>query len=294
MHQGGRLGLGRIFLDELRFGTGGIPLSTNPRDTINGIKQASSLGLCAMELEFVHSVNVSKEKAPLVKKAALENNVVLTSHGSYYINLNALEKEKLEASKKRVVEAATRLWECGGTSLTFHAAFYLGMDKKIVYNNVKKALADIVDELKASGNKIKIRPETSGKHAQFGYLNEIVSLSQELEQVEPCVDFAHLHAKANGGENSYGEFCKTLDFLEKNLGKKRGLEDLHCHFSGINYNEKGELNHLEFSQSDFNYKELAKALADYECKGVLVSESPNLETDCLKLRKEFDNNAKKR
>ena len=89
-------------------------------------------------------------------------------------------------------------------------------------------------------------------------------------------------------------YGRNADYLEKNLGKKRGLEDLHNHFSGINYNEKGELNHLEFSQSDFNYEELAKALSDYDCKGVMVSESPNLETDCLKLKNEFDVNAKKR
>ena len=65
----------------LVFGTAGIPIATEPRNTVNGVETVKKLGLGAMELEFVHSVNISKEKAPDVKNAADKNNVKLTCHG---------------------------------------------------------------------------------------------------------------------------------------------------------------------------------------------------------------------
>ena len=85
-------------LDKLFFGTAGIPNSTPERNTINGVAWVKELGLDAMELEFVRSVNISKQKAPEVKKAAEKNNIILTCHGSYFINLNAWDTAKLKAS----------------------------------------------------------------------------------------------------------------------------------------------------------------------------------------------------
>ena len=92
--------------DKLRFGSAGIPLSTPNRTILTGIPYVRKLGLECMELEFVRSVNVSEKKAPEVKNLAHENNVMLTCHGQYFINLNSLEKEKIIASQKRIFNAA--------------------------------------------------------------------------------------------------------------------------------------------------------------------------------------------
>src|SRR3989339_1603357 len=127
----------------LRFGTAGIPLSTEDRNTLDGIKHVNTLGLSAMELEFVHSVNIKKENAPLVKQAAEKNDVALSCHGQYFINLNAIEKEKVEASIKRVLNAADVANACGAFSMTFHSAFYLGMPPEKVYENVKENMKRI-------------------------------------------------------------------------------------------------------------------------------------------------------
>ena len=58
----------------LRFGTAGIPISTPKPSTLTGIEQVRRLGLECMELEFVRSVNISEEKAPLVKEIAKKHN----------------------------------------------------------------------------------------------------------------------------------------------------------------------------------------------------------------------------
>ena len=273
-------------MKELIFGTAGIPLSANPRTTGDGIKHVKKLGLGSMELEFVHSVNISKEKAPLINKIAKENDVVLSCHAPYYINLNSSKKETIRASIDRILNAARITNLCGGWSTCFHAGYYEGQDPKKVYDIIKGNIKEIAYTLKDEGVDIWIRPETTGKDSQFGNVDEILQLSQEIDNVMPCVDFAHFHARTNGKYNTYPEFCSILEKIEKTLGKK-GLENMHIHITGIAYGPKGEKNHLTLDESDLKYKELLKALKDFKVKGIVVSESPNLEGDALLMQKVF-------
>lgn len=269
---------------ELLFGTAGIPISTETPNTVNGIEKVHKLGLGAMELEFVHSVNLNEKSAAAVKEAAKKNGVELTCHGQYYINLNAQEKKKITDSVQRILRAARIANLAGAKSLTFHAAFYMKMEKEKVYENVKRELKEIVKTLRNEGNEIFIRPELTGKETQFGNLQELIKLSEELEQVLPCIDFAHYHARYNGKMNSCRDFSNALEQIEKKLGKN-ALHNMHIHISGINYTAKGERNHLTLEESDLNYKELVKAWKDFGIKGVVISESPNIEKDALLLQK---------
>ncbi|NPA38546.1 MAG: TIM barrel protein [Candidatus Nanohaloarchaeota archaeon] len=273
----------RIRGDRLRIGTGGIPLSTPNPTILSGIKRIRELGLDAMELEFVRSVNLSKENAKIAKRIAEENDVVLTAHAPYYINLNAVEKEKIDASIKRILLTAERTWEAGGYSIVFHAAYYLKSAKSDTYKKVKRAVEFIVKNLQDRGIEIWIRPETTGKPTQFGDLDELIKLSQEVEMVLPCVDFAHLHARSNGKFNTYEEFSEVLSKIEEGLGRD-ALDNMHIHFSGIEYGEKGEKNHLTLKESDLNYEDMVRAWKDFKIKGVAISESPNLEGDALLIK----------
>jgi len=273
-------------MNSLIFGTAGIPLSANPRTTLDGIKRVKNLGLGCMELEFVRSVNISKEKAPDVKMTAAGENVILTCHAPYFINLNSSEKEKVEASIGRILNSARILSLCGGYSVCFHAGFYMGQNPKKVYETIKSNIKEIVAALKNEGNNIWIRPETTGKETQFGNMDEILQLSSEIDNVMPCVDFAHFHARTNGKYNTYEEFSSILSSIEKKLGRK-GLENMHIHITGIEYGPKGEKKHLTLEESDLKYKELAKSLKDFNAKGVVISESPNIEEDAMLMQKTY-------
>ncbi|MDO8538210.1 MAG: TIM barrel protein [archaeon] len=273
-------------MKELLFGTAGIPLSTNPRDTVNGIKTVKQLGLGAMELEFVHSVNISKERAPEVKKAKEENEVILTCHAPYYINLNSLETAKMEASKNRIYSAAKILNLCGGWSVCFHPGFYQKIDAKETFDRIKNATIEIEEKLKQDGNKIWLRPETTGKPTAFGSWEELLDFSAGFDQVLPCIDFAHLHARSNGKFNSVAEWNYVMEQVEKKLGKT-GLQNMHIHLSGIEYSIKGEKHHLILEKSDFKFRELLGVLKDFKACGVVICESPNIEEDALLLQKTF-------
>ncbi len=272
---------------KLLFAPAGIPFSTTPRDTVNGIKRTRELGLGAMELEFVHSVNISLEKAPAVKKAAEENEIVLTCHAPYFINLNSKEPPKRAASRGRIISSAKSLNACGGYSVCFHPAFYQGDAPEKVYSEVKGEMKKILDELSTLKTSAWIRPETTGKPTQFGSIDELVDLSSEFDNVLPVVDFSHLHARTNGKFNTKGEFEQVMELIEKKLGKI-ALDNMHIHLSGINYGPKGEKNHLNLKESDMNYKDLLQVLKDFKVKGVLVCESPNIEEDALLLQRTFE------
>ena len=271
-------------MDKLRFGTAGIPTCTKG-DTIQGIKDVRSLNLDSMELEFVHSINIKEEKAIEVKKTAEKNNIKLTCHAPYFINLNSAEKPKIHASIARIVNSAKITSLCGGYSVCFHAGFYQGQDPKKVYEKIKENMKEIVKQVKEFDDKIWIRPEISGKIAQFGDLKELINLSQDVEQVLPCVDFSHLFARTLGKNNTYEEFNFILEEIEKL--KKEALNNMHIHVSGIEYGDKGEKHHLILEESKFNYKDLMKALKEFKVKGCLTCESPNIEQDAILMQKTY-------
>jgi len=267
-------------MDKLLFGTAGIPISAKGSSTEEGIEEVRNLGLGAMELEFVRSVNITKQRAPKVKKAAEKNNVALTCHAPYYINLNSLEKVKLKASIYRILKSARIANLCGAWSVCFHPGFYQKSIKEEAFERVRKSVKELSQILKKEKNDIWLRLENTSKIYQFGTFEEILKLSQEFDNVMPTIDFAHLHARSNGKYNTYREFSGVLEKIEKKLGKK-GLENMHIHITGIDYGEKGEKKHLNLKESDLKYKELIKALKDFKVKGVAISESPNIEGDAL-------------
>ena len=266
-------------MDKLNFLTAGVPLKA--KDYESGFKVLDEMNLDGLELEFVRGVRISDKSREVVGAT----NKVITAHAPFYVNLNAREEDKYEASIQRIIETAVTANELGGFSITFHAGFYLGMDSETVYNKIKTGIAEITKELAKTNNKIWIRPETTGKATQWGDLDEIVRLSKEFETVLPCVDFSHLHARYNGISNTYDEFCAIFEKIGNELGQV-AIDNFHAHIAGIEYGAKGEKKHLNLVESDMNYKDLLKAFKTFDVKGAVVCESPNIEDDA-KLMKEY-------
>jgi deoxyribonuclease-4 len=261
---------------KLLFGTAGIPESTKRNNSISGIERVRELDLDCMELEFVQGN---------VMETANKEKIVLSAHAPYYINLNSSEEEKLKASMERIYQAARIGSLCGAESIVLHSAFYQKSSKQNTYCRVSKALRELVRQLRDEGITPVLRPETMGKSTQFGTLDEVLSLSSEIEGIMPCLDFSHMHART-GKENSYSEFMAILSKVEEILGKE-SLSNMHMHISGIEYDKNGEKKHMTLKESDFNYPEMLRALKEFKTKGLLICESPNLEKDALLLKKNY-------
>jgi deoxyribonuclease-4 len=148
-------------------------------------------------------------------------------------------------------------------------------------------LQTCIDELRAAGNPVILRPETMGKSAMLGSLDDTIKMSQAIEGVEPCIDFAHLHARpGDGSMNTYDEWRQSLEAYGQALGAQT-LKNLHAHLSGIEYTPKGEKEHLPILESDFDLEALLKALDDFECAGRILCESPVMEDDALVIKEKW-------
>lgn len=270
-------------MDKLNFLTAGMPLKTKGsyNEAFGILKE---MKLDGMELEFVHGVRISDDNKSFIKNNLEPNNLVVTAHAPFYINLNSPEDEKIKASVKRIVETVDVASQVGAYSITFHAAFYMGKDKDTVYSQVKTSIKEVLE--KTSDKKVWIRPETTGKATQWGDLDEIIKLSKEFDNVLPCVDFSHLHARTVGKFNTYDEFCHILEKIGSEIGQY-ALDNFHAHIAGIEYSDKGEKKHLNLQESDMNYKDLLKAMKSFDVKGAVVCESPNIEDDTLLLKQYY-------
>ena len=275
--------------DRLLFGTVGSPLSTpkKPGGTPGGILRLRELKLDALELAWVQSVRVSDETCAVIKSTATAAKLSLSVHAPYYINLNAQTKEMWAAGRDRLLAAARAGYKAGATDIIFHPGSYMKDEPAVVNRIAVQRLAEVVAQLKAEGVAVTLRPETMGKSAMLGTLEETIAWSREIDGVLPCIDFAHLHARAGDGSfNSYQEFSAALKLVKDGLGK-RGLQSLHIHLSGIDYGPKGEKKHLPLSEADLKYKELFRALVDAKASGRILCESPRMEEDALVMQKTY-------
>jgi Endonuclease IV len=269
-------------MDKLLFGISGLPIGSGLKkiDYASGIKYLKSIGLDAMELLFVRNVNVTDKNKDLILRTKLDNEFYLSAHGSHYLNLNANQPDIQEKSIERIIKAMEGLSKVKGRSLIFHPGYYLQDTKEEAYNTIKENL------LKLPFKEVNYRLETTGKGTQFGTLEELVSLCKEVENCKLCIDFSHIHARENGSLKGYDNFANILQYVLDELGRS-ALEDLHIHMGGINYNEKGEKNHLTLLESDFNYVECLKAIKDFNVKGCIISEGPLVEKDALLLKNTY-------
>lgn len=272
--------------DKLNFLTAGMPLRTGKGSYPEAFDIIEEMGLDGLELEFVHGVRMNPETREKVKTIRAEKNLVLTAHAPFYINLNSKEEDKVEASAARIVETAAVAGEVGAFSITFHAAYYMGKDKDTVFNQVKTQIVNINKIIAKENINLWIRPETTGKPTQWGDLDEIINLSKEFENVLPCIDFSHLHARSAGEYNTYDEFSQIFEKLGKELGDY-AINNFHGHLAGIDYGAKGEKKHLNLEESDMNYKDLLKVMKEFGVKGALVCESPNIEDDAALLKQYY-------
>ena len=273
--------------NKLLFGTAGVPNSTQKKNNpIEGVKQIHALGLDCMQLEFAHGVRMKEEVSSALRKVSYELGVPLTSHGPYYINLNAREQDKIDSSVERIIQTAKISDLCGAESMTFHAAFYMKDSPFDVFDLVEKSMNVIEERLSRLDIEIELRPELTGKTSQFGSLDELITLTKNVSSCAPCMDFSHLYART-GKYNSEEEFKEVLTRIKDEIGEA-SLSNMHIHISGISSNSKGDLKHLNLGKSKFNWQALLKSLKDFNCGGYIICNSPNLEDDAL-LMKEFYN-----
>jgi deoxyribonuclease IV len=258
--------------NKIRFGPAGLgPV----KEAVSNIKEFSKNGLKACEIAFTYGAYIKNESdMKEIKKVAEDNDILLSIHAPYFINLNSKEKKKIEESKERILKCCEIGEKLGAYVVVFHSGFYGGMDKEKTYQNIKKEIIEIQERIKNEDWKIKIAPEMMGKINVFGSIDEIGRLVNETK-CSFCIDFAHILARD-----------KIVDYKKINE-KFNESKKWHCHFSGINYTEKGERNHIKTQKN--SWVDLLKNLPKNK-EITIINESPDMVVDSiegLKLNKKL-------
>jgi deoxyribonuclease-4 len=236
---------------------------------LKGIRKVARMKLDCMEVEFTYGVRMSMEDAREVGSLAKEKGITLSVHAPYYINLASDEKEKIVASKQRIMDSCERAAVFNARCVVFHAGFYQKKTAEQTYRLIKEAILEIQGKIKKNKWKVQLCPEITGKPSQFGSVEELLKLKQETG-CGICVDFAHLYAREQGKI----DYAKILRKLPKKF---------HAHFSGIEYGPKGERKHLKTTKKFF--EPLAEALLKTKCDVTLICESPQPYKDAAMMKR---------
>ena len=229
---------------------------------------------------------IKREDAEKLGAEAKRNDVVLSLHGSYFINLFG-EKEVVEASKRRLIACAQAAEWMGAYVVVFHAGFYGKNGKAETQRKCVETLKEVSATLKGLGiEKVKLGPETMGRHSQFGTIDEILAACQEVEDTQLVIDWSHLHARSGGGLRTTEDFRKIVVAAEEKLGTEV-IRNMHCHFSKIEYTYKtGEKRHHVLDDPGFGpeFEKLAEVIAEFKLRPVMICETMIQDADARKMR----------
>jgi deoxyribonuclease-4 len=262
----------RVFL-----GPAGIPVAAEERTTTGGLLTLRRLGLDAMEVEFVRSVYLSRGAAESVGELADQLGIQLTVHAPYFINLLSEKRETVEASKRRILESLDRAEAMKAEAVVVHPAYYGKLGREEAFEEMERVTHELLDGAEAIGGKAKLAYETMAKESQFAGLDELLRLMETVKssRLTICVDFAHLYVRGNGRIN----YAEVLD-------KLRSFSHIYSHFSNMKYNPKTRRFTDVHEPIDDHppFKPLAEEILRRGIDITIISESPILEADSLKMK----------
>ena len=248
-------------------------------------------GLDCFEYSFGRGVRMSEDKAISIGDAFETEGVEISAHAPYFINFANPDDEMAAKSYGYVLDTAKALQLMKGKRVVFHPAAQGKATRE-------EAVALTEDRLKILRDYIYLNnmqdmmfcPETMGKLAQIGTVEEIVRFCKVDPIYTPCVDFGHINAREQGSLVTVDDYKRRLEYMIAELGFER-MEHFHVHFSKIMYSVKGEVKHLTFADTVYGpeFDPLAAALKELNLKPYIVSESAGMQVEEAEIMKKIYN-----
>ena len=245
---------------KVRFGPAGKPVQY--KGGMLGVPEfLHSIGLDALEYQAVRGVRVSEPDAKALGEEARKYDVALSLHAPYFINLAGSE-ETIEKSIERLVQSARAAKWMGARPIVFHPAYYGKRGKEGALRSTIEALKRAVELCEAEGiEKPPFAPETMGRDAQLGTVEEILTICLEVPGVRPTIDWAHIHARGRGSLKTVDDVLKIIEQVEK--ADPSYLKPLHTHYTPVEYSEaSGERKHHTMDEKEYgpDFTLIAEAL----------------------------------
>ncbi len=238
-------------------------------------------GLDCFEYSFGRGVKMSFDKAKSICQAFKNEDIEISVHAPYFINFANPDEEKANNSYGYLLNSAKVGKVMGAKRVVFHPATQ-GKDIREV------AVARTIDRLRVLkqyiiDNELEdmyFCPETMGKSAQIGTIEEITEFCTLADFYIPCVDFGHVNAREGGSLKTTFDYISRLQYMIDMLGIEK-MSKMHVHFSKIQYSAKGEVKHLTFEDTVYGpeFEPFLTALEKLKLEPYIVCESDGTQAD---------------
>lgn len=252
-------------------------------------------GLDLYEYSFGRGVRMGEETAKIYGAEFEKCGIEISVHAPYFINLATQEEDKAQNNHRYIKESIVALKNLGGKRCVFHPGSPLKMQRSDAMNLLFERTDILLQDLYDSGHSnIMLAVETMGKQAQLGDAQEVIDIVKRDKMLYPCIDFGHLNSRTVGGLKSYDDYARLLEAFLNGVGYDK-VNNMHVHFSKIEYSAKGEVRHLTFADDKFGpqFEPLAKALIDFDINPYIVCESAGTQTLDSIYMKNYYNSLKK-
>lgn len=261
------------------------------KHTTDAPEYIAKYNLDCFEYSFGRGVNMSESKALEIGEAFRNAGKEISVHAPYFINFANPSDEAAQKSYNYVLDSAKYLKLFGGKRLVFHPAAQGKAPREQAVGLTCDRLKILRDYIYLNGfEDLYICPETMGKIAQIGTLEEVVEFCKIDKIYLPAIDFGHINAREQGSLKTVEDYKSRLSYMIDGLGYDR-VKNFHVHFSKIMYGGRGEIKHLTFDDDIYGpeFEPLAIALKDLKLEPYIVSESDGTQCRDAAIMKEIYN-----
>ena len=267
----------------------------NFKKTADGVNWLKERGVDLYEYSFGRGVNISRESAQETGKAFASVGIEMSVHAPYFINLATIEDQKKENNVKYIMDSLQALRNFGGNRCVFHPGSPVKLERSEAMSILLNSFEKIVALKHEYGyDDLYLCPETMGKEAQLGTLDEIIEMVKLGDDtIIPCIDYGHLNARDQGIIKTKDDYKRIIDRLIDGIGFEKTAKQ-HVHFSKIMYSAKGEVKHLTFDDDQYGpeFEPLMEVFYEYKMNPFVVCESAGTQTRDSMMMKNYYNSLK--
>lgn len=252
------------------------------------------MGLDAYEYQCGNGVRCGKTTAEKIAENAKDNNIIMSVHSPYYINLATSDEEKRLSGINYILQSCELCKYLGGERVVVHCGALCRLSREEALEFAKKTLILAREKMIEEGyHNIRLCIETMGKINQLGDLYEVMELCKLDESFLPCIDFGHLNARTLGGYKTRADFEEIFDTVKNNLGSQRE-KVFHSHFSKIEYTKGGEKRHLTFEDTQYgpDFEPVAEIIVKRDLSPTIICESAGTQAEDSKIMQKIYNSTK--
>ncbi len=203
---------------------------------------------------------------------AKELDVRLSIHAPYYMDL-LNQGEMAERSYNHLKWALIIGKAIQAKRVITHTGFY-AEPKKDSLKIASRVYTDLSKSYSTESGYPVIGVETSGKSEIFGSVSDVISLAKKVKEIEPILNFPHVHSLNGGSLIEVKDFDAVIsEFLKFAKG------DLYTEFAGVDYTDHMEKKLMAIKHGDLKFETLAESLSVLDDDVTVISSSPLLEHD---------------